>query len=287
VEVLTEQIVAPALYVVATPIGNLTDISLRALHILRNVDQIAAEDTRHSERLLARYGIDATIVSLHEHNERERVQTLLVNLQRGDSIALISDAGTPLISDPGYELVRQVSQAGYRVIPIPGACAAVTALSVAGLATDTFTFVGFSPSKAGARRQFFEHHSQRTETFLFYESPKRLIASLDSLAEVVGKSRQLVIARELTKLHETILRGEVGELLERLRADPGQCRGEIVVLVAGLPKAEVSELDNDAERLLTLLLEELPVTRAAQVVAQFRGLPRRQVYRRALTMQKK
>jgi len=286
VEPLTEKIVASALYVVATPIGNLADISQRALHILRGVDQIAAEDTRHSRRLLAHYGINASLISLHEHNEQGRVQQLQSNLQRGQSIALISDAGTPLISDPGYSLVRQVSQSGYRVIPVPGACAAVAALSVAGLTTDAFVFAGFSPTKAGARIRFFERLRSQTETFVFYESPNRLIASLEALSTVIGGTRQLVVARELTKLHETILRGDVAELLKRLRTDPDQCRGEIVVLVAGVSKEEVSEFDADAERLLEVLLKELPVTRAAHVLAQFTGLPRRQVYQRALELQK-
>lgn len=252
---------------------------------MSGVDQIAAEDTRHSGRLLAHYGINASLVSLHEHNEQERAQQLLANLERGQSLALISDAGTPLISDPGYSLVRQVASAGYRVIPIPGACAAITALSVAGLATDAFTFAGFSPAKAGPRKRFFEGLNHNHETFIFYESPKRLIASLENLATVVGDVRPVAVARELTKLHETILRGPLGDLLSGLQADPGQCRGEIVVLVSGAAQAEENHLDADAERLLTLLLKELPVTRAAQLVAQFRDLPRRQVYQRALQLQ--
>ena len=284
-EALTETLVSSALYVVATPIGNLADISLRALHILAGVDQIAAEDTRHSSRLLNHYGIQSSLISLHEHNEQARTEELINCLAQGQNVALISDAGTPLISDPGYGLVQRVAAAGYPVIPIPGACAVVTALSAAGLPTDAFTFVGFSPSKAGARKRFFESHAGRQETWVFYESPRRLVASLENLLDAVGTDRQVTIARELTKMHETLLRGELGELVDNLRADPGQCRGEIVVLVNGLPAMQVAALDDDADRLLKLLLAELPVTRAAQIVAHYRDLPRRQVYQRALTLQ--
>ena len=284
-EPLTEELVAAALYVVATPIGNLADISLRALHILAGVDQIAAEDTRHSSRLLNHYGIRSSLLSLHEHNEHERTQELLNRLGRGENIALISDAGTPLISDPGFTLVQQVATAGYRVIPIPGACAVVTALSAAGLPTDAFTFVGFSPAKAVARKRFFDSHAGRQETWVFYESARRLIASLENLADAVGVERQVTVARELTKLHETLLRAKLGKLINDLRADPGQCRGEIVVLVNGVPAVELSVLDDDADRLLKLLLAELPITRAAQMVARYRDLPRRLVYQRALALQ--
>lgn len=282
---ISEQIVAPALYVVATPIGNLADITLRALHILQGVDQIAAEDTRHSGKLLSHFDIQTPMLSLHEHNEQERTVEILAALQRGASIALISDAGTPLISDPGYGLVTAVALAGHRIIPLPGACAAVTALSVAGLPTDTFTFAGFSPGKRGARKEFFQRFGGQSETFIYYESPKRLLAGLEQLVEVVGSDRQLVVARELTKMHEVLLRGSAGELLGRLQSDPGQCRGEIVVLVAGVSRLQRSELDTDAERLLALLIDELPITRAAQIVARYRKLPKRQVYQRALALQ--
>ena len=284
-ESVVEQIIAPALYVVATPIGNLADISQRALHILRGVDLIAAEDTRHSARLLDHYGIDTPMISLHEHNEQQRSAELIDRLRQGVSIALISDAGTPLISDPGYLLVSQVREAGFRVIPIPGACAVITALSAAGLPTDHFLFVGFSPSKSGPRKSFFQRYSQQAETLVFYESPKRLQASLRGLIEVVGLERPVAIARELTKLHETILQQPLGQLLESLQANPVQFRGEIVVLVGGISRQEVSGLDEKMEQLLALLINELPITRAAQVVAQLTNLPRRQVYQRALALQ--
>ena len=282
---VVEQIIAPALYVVATPIGNLADISQRALHILRGVDLVAAEDTRHSSRLLDHYGVGTSMISLHEHNEQQRSAELIERLQQGVSIALISDAGTPLISDPGYLLVSQVRQAGFRVIPIPGACAVITALSAAGLATDHFLFVGFSPSKSGPRKRFFQRYSQQAETLVFYESPKRLQASLKGLIEVIGGDRPVAIARELTKMHETILQQPLAELLATLQADPVQFRGEIVVLVGGVSRQEVSGLDEKMEQLLALLIDELPVTRAAQVVAQLSDLPKRQVYQRALALQ--
>lgn len=271
------------LYVVATPIGNLSDITARALEVLKSVDLVAAEDTRHSRKLMQHFGIDKPMVALHDHNEDAFSIKLVERLGAGEQIALISDAGTPLISDPGFPLVRACRENDVEVIPIPGASALVTALSVAGLPTDRFRFEGFLPRKQQARREYLEGLVQETATLVFYESSHRVLDCLDDMAQVFGKNRYIVLARELTKLHETVLYGEVVQLQEVLRADDNQRKGEFVLMVAG---AEPLAVDFDAEldRCLKILLDELPVKQAAALAARLVGVKKNAAYQRALEL---
>jgi 16S rRNA (cytidine1402-2'-O)-methyltransferase len=272
---------AGVLYVVATPIGNLADLGQRALATLAEVDLVAAEDTRHSQRLLGHYGITTRLVALHEHNERGAVAGLVDQLLHGTRIALISDAGTPLISDPGFRLVRAARSAGVAVVPVPGPCAAICALSVAGLPTDRFVFEGFLPARAAARRARLEALADETRTLVFYEAGRRLAACLDDLCATFGRDRPAVLARELTKLHETVLDADLGTLAERVASDPDQRLGESVLLVGGAPEA-ATQMALDVERLLEALLAEgIAVSRAAAVAARVSGLPKRTLYARA------
>jgi 16S rRNA (cytidine1402-2'-O)-methyltransferase len=274
------------LYIVATPIGNLNDISLRALEILKSVDCILAEDTRHSHTLLQNYSISTKAMALHEHNERERALQLLQRLQKGESIALISDAGTPLISDPGYHLVREARNAGIRVVPIPGACAAIAALSAAGLPTDRFAFEGFLPAKSAARTQRLQSLQKESRTLVFYEAPHRFLDLLIDLRDIFGPEREAVIARELTKLFETIKGGTLAEICEWVSSDANQQKGEIVVMVEGA--REVTDAENaEAERLLTILLAELPLKQAVDLAAKITGQKKNAVYQAALAMKNK
>jgi len=270
------------LYVVATPIGNLSDMSPRAKEVLSGVDLIAAEDTRHSAPLLRHFGIPTACTALHEHNEREQSAQLVARLRAGEALALISDAGTPLLSDPGYHLVGAAAAAGIAVVAVPGPSALVAALSVAGLPTDRFVFEGFLPPKAGARRARLEALAGETRTLVLYEAPHRLADTLDCLREVFGPERPAALCRELTKRHETVLRAGLGTLCERVADDANQRRGEIVLVVAGAPAAETGEGEIDA--LLRILLEELPVKQAAHLAARLSGAKRNAVYRRALAL---
>lgn len=274
-----------ALYIVATPIGNLGDMSQRAVEILQQVALIAAEDTRHSARLLQHYAVSTPCVALHEHNEREQSSRLLQRLANGESVALISDAGTPLLSDPGFHLVQQARQQGIRVVPVPGPSAVIAALSVSGLPTDCFKFVGFLPAKATARRQRLGALVAESCTLVFYESPHRIVESLADLAHELGAARAAVLARELTKTFETVRSGTLAELGEFVSADPNQQKGEIVVLVEGAPAVE-SALDAEAERVLGILLAELPLKQAAALAARLTGGKKNQLYQRALAMKK-
>ncbi|MCA1771323.1 MAG: 16S rRNA (cytidine(1402)-2'-O)-methyltransferase [Halomonas sp.] len=260
------------LYVVATPIGNLDDLSARAVRLLGEVDRVAAEDTRHSARLLSHLGLSKPMVSLHEHNEARRVDSLDRYLAAGEDIALICDAGTPLISDPGFVLVRELRARNRNIVPIPGPCALITALSAAGLPTDRFVFGGFLPAKPGARRQALEAWKVREETLVFYESPHRIVHTLEALHEQL-EGRDVVLARELTKTFETFLHGTPASLLEQLSNDPNQARGEFVVIVAGAPPVAQSEQQAiDADTLLeTLLGEGVGVKQAASVAARLFG----------------
>ncbi|WP_110602361.1 16S rRNA (cytidine(1402)-2'-O)-methyltransferase [Salinicola lusitanus] len=272
------------LYVVATPIGNLEDLSARAGRVLAEVDAIAAEDTRHTQRLLRHLGVERPLISLHEHNETARVDQLRRRLLRGEQLALVSDAGTPLISDPGFVLVRELRRSGCRVVPVPGPCALVAALSAAGLPTDRFTFEGFLPAKSGARRKRLEAGAWREETRVFYESPHRIRDLLDDLAAVVGE-RQVVLARELTKTFETLLEGSASELLAIMDADPDQARGEFVVMLAGSPPKEASADDAEGEVLLrALLAEEVAVKSAAAIAVRLLGGRRKHWYQMALSI---
>lgn len=271
------------LYVVATPIGNLEDISPRALKVLSEADIVAAEDTRHSGTLLAHFGIRTQLVSLHEHNEAERAAWLIERLKAGEDVALVSDAGTPLISDPGFDLVRAARKAGLSVSPIPGACALVAALSVSGLPTDRFVFEGFLPSKSAARRERLALLAPETRTLVFYESVHRLQESLADMAEVFGAERVSVLARELTKLHEGVREAPLAGLVRWAEEDTAAGKGEVVILVAGAAAAE-SASGADADRVLKALLAELPVKQAAALAAEITGLKKNQLYDRALEL---
>lgn len=266
------------LYVVATPIGNLDDLTARAVRVLGQVTRIAAEDTRHSGRLLAHLGLNKPMLSLHEHNEARRVDTLDSYLAAGEDIALISDAGTPLISDPGFVLVRELRARNRHIVPIPGPCAMIAALSAAGLPTDRFVFAGFLPAKPGGRRQALEGWKAREETLVFYESPHRIVHTLEALHEQMA-GRDVVLARELTKTFETFLHGTPASLLEQLTTDPNQARGEFVVIVAGAPPIEQSERqDISADALLEALLAEgVGVKQGAAIAARMLG-GRKQVW---------
>jgi 16S rRNA (cytidine1402-2'-O)-methyltransferase len=275
---------AGTLYVVATPIGNLEDMTPRAIRILSEVDLIAAEDTRHSGKLLKHFGIEAKTEALHEHNERSQVPRLIDILQAGKSIAFITDAGTPLVSDPGFHLVRSARQAGLTVIPVPGACAAIAALSAAGLPSDRFVFEGFPPAKSAARRAVFEKLHEEARTLIFYESPHRILESLKEMTEIFGPGREAVLARELTKQFETVRSGTLTELSEWVNRDPHQQLGEFVILIHGVPRAEREAVDEDAERVLRILLEELPASQAVALAAKITGLKKNRLYEYALNL---
>lgn len=266
------------LWVVATPIGNLDDLTLRAADVLRRVTLIAAEDTRHSAPLLARIGSTASTVALHEHNEREQCERLVERMREGVDVALISDAGTPLISDPGFRLVRAARAAGLAVSPVPGACAAIAALSVAGLPSDRFVFEGFLPPKSSARRERLQALLAEPRTLIFYESSHRIAESLADLAAVFGASREGVVARELTKRFETVLAAPLGELAERVDGDADQRRGEFVVLVAGAQGEQADAMLAEGRRVFALLSAELPPARAAKMAAAITGAPRKALY---------
>lgn len=274
-----------SLYIVATPIGNRADISQRAIEVLSEVDMIAAEDTRHSGQLLQYYNISRPMLAYHDHNEEQQAERILQQLKEGNSIALISDAGTPLMSDPGYRLVRAAQQAAIPVVPIPGPCAAVAALSASGLATDQFYFVGFPPTKSIARKKFFQNLNRQTATMVFYESSHRIVASIRDMLEVFGQSRTVVMARELTKKFETIRQSSLSELLQWVESDSNQQKGEFVLLLEGDSMTEQSdELSLELDHMLKVLLDELPVKQASQLAARITGLKKNQVYKRALEL---
>jgi 16S rRNA (cytidine1402-2'-O)-methyltransferase len=268
---------AGSLYVVATPIGNLDDISARALKILREVALIAAEDTRHSARLMQHFGIGTPLAACHEHNERDEGSRFITRLLAGDNVALISDAGTPLISDPGYHLVRQARAAGINVVPVPGACALIAALSAAGLPSDRFIFEGFLPAKSSARRERMGRLASETRTLVFYESSHRIAESLADMRTVFGDERIAVIARELTKMFETVLDGTLAELHAQVEADDNQRKGEFVVMVQGAGDDEEAQLI-EGRRLYAKLSEHLPPSTAAKLAAEISGAPRKALY---------
>ncbi len=273
------------LRVVATPIGNLADLSPRAREALATADVIAAEDTRHSAQLLRYLGLERPLVSLHEHNETARVPALIARLQAGENVALVSDAGTPLLSDPGAGLVGAAVAAGLRVTPLPGASALLAALCVAGLPAERFSFEGFLPAKSMAKRQALEALVNDARTLVFYEAPHRIVETLAAASAVFGADRAAVVARELTKLHETIYRGSLGELAAMAPNEPNLARGEIVLLVAGhRPVAGSENLPTEALRWLRILLPHLAPSRAAAVVAEGLGLRRQAVYALALSL---
>lgn len=275
------------LYVVATPIGNLDDITARALRVLREVSLIAAEDTRHSARLMQHFGIGTPLAACHEHNERAQGSHFITRLLSGADVALISDAGTPLISDPGYHLVRNARAAGVRVVPVPGPSALITALSAAGLPSDRFIFEGFLPAKTAGRRARLEQVKEEPRTLIFYEAPHRILECLEDMQLVFGDERPALLARELTKTFETLKGLPLAELAAWVAADSNQQRGECVVLVAGWQAPEGDEaLSVEAMRVLDLLLQDLPLKRAAALAAEITGVRKNLLYQAALDRQK-
>lgn len=265
------------LFVVATPIGNLGDLGPRALDTLKTVAAICAEDTRHTRQLLAHFGVEQPLIALHEHNEGDVAASMVARLVAGESLALVSDAGTPLVSDPGFRLVRAAREAGVTVRPVPGASALIAALSVAGLPSDRFIFEGFLPAKANARRERLHALASEPRTLIFYESAHRIEEALDDAAAAFGAERRAVIARELTKLFETVLDGSLAELQQRVAADPNQRKGEFVLLVQGAREdadAKVAE----GLRLYAKLKDHLPPSTAAKLAAELSGAPRKALY---------
>jgi 16S rRNA (cytidine1402-2'-O)-methyltransferase len=274
------------LFLVATPIGNLGDASARAVETLQSVDLIAAEDTRHSKRLMQHFGVDTRLLAYHEHNEEQQAPALLERMLNGQSVALISDAGTPLVSDPGYRLVNAALGNQVRVVPVPGPCAAIAALSASGLPTDRFVFEGFPPAKQGARRNYLQALKSEQRTLVFYVSCHRITETLADMMEVFGGDRQAVLARELTKTFETIRRASLNEMVEWVENDENQRKGEIVVLVEGAtPSAD--DRQQQLGELLRVLVEELPVKQAAAIAARLTGLSRNEIYRQALSLKEK
>lgn len=271
------------LHVVATPIGNLGDISERALHVLRTVSLIAVEDTRHTVRLLQHAGINTPMLAYHDFNESGRAAQLLQRLQAGESIALVSDAGTPLVSDPGYQLVRQAHALGIPVVPVPGACAAIAALCSAGLPSDRFVFEGFLPARGGARRAALTALQDETRTMIFYEAPHRIVESLEDMVGCFGAEREATLARELTKTYETIRHATLGGLLDLVRSDSDQQRGEFVLVVAGCPQIQHA-VDEQALHTLGILLAELPLKQAVALAAGITGVGKNLLYEQALQL---
>lgn len=275
--------VESALYVVATPIGNLADITLRALEILKQVDVVAAEDTRNTKHLLQHHGIAANkLLAIHQHNERGGAEKIISLLQQGQRIALVTDAGTPAVSDPGALLVEAVREAGFRVVPIPGASAAITALSASGLANPHFLFYGFLPNKSAARRAALQALAEHPYIMVFYEAPHRILECTQDLQGVFGEEREIVFAREITKLFESIHRCKLGEAMAWLESDANNQRGEFVVLVSGATPRE--GLDAETERTLTVLLQDLPLKQAVQLAVKITGGNKNELYQRALEL---
>ena len=272
------------LFIVATPIGNLDDITFRAVQVLKSVDIVLAEDTRHSKKLLLHLDISKTIRAFHEHNEREKTKAIISEIRSGKSIALISDAGTPLISDPGYFLVAQAKKEGLKVVPIPGPTALITALSASGLASDSFTFLGFLPSKQTARVKLLKSLVGRTETSIFYESPKRILATLTDMHSIYGDSREVCLAKELTKVFETIQTGSIPNLIDYLTIDQNHQKGEFVILISATDKIDIAEAETQLNSLLPILCAELGASKAAKLAAKITGIDKKQCYKRALDL---
>ncbi len=274
------------LYVVATPIGNLGDITLRALEILKSVDAIAAEDTRHTSGLLSHFGISKKLIAVHEHNEQQSAEKLLLQLKNGESIALVTDAGTPAVSDPGAAVVNLVRKAGVKVVPIPGASAVIAALSASGIVQNGFLFHGFLPASGAARRKVLESLKSQSVTLVFYEAPHRIIESVEDIAKVLGEGRQVTFARELTKTFETIYTCASNEASAWLHADANQQRGEFVLLVEAAPVVESQEISEEAQRVLKCLLAELPLKQAVTLATEITNLKKNELYEFALKLKK-
>ena len=272
------------LYIVATPIGNLDDITFRAFEVLKSVDFVLAEDARHSKTLLSHLDISKPIRAFHEHNEREKTKAIISEIYSGKSIALISDAGTPLISDPGYFLVAQAKKEGLKVVPIPGPTALITALSASGLASDSFTFLGFLPSKQTARIKLLTGLAGRTETIIFYESPKRVLATLTDMQTIFGDSREVCLAKELTKAFETIHTGSIPNLIEYLTIDQNHQKGEFVILISATNKIDLAEAEIQLDSLLPILCAEMGTSKAAKIAAKITGIDKKKCYKRAMDL---
>ena len=272
------------LYIVATPIGNLGDITIRAVDILKNVDLVLAEDTRHSKKLFAHYEIETSLRAFHEHNEKDKTEAIINEISSGKLIAMISDAGTPLISDPGYHLVSQAKKAGINVIPIPGPSALITALSSSGLASNSFTFFGFLPSKQVARIKFLQTKINLDETIIFYESPKRILSTLEDMLDVFGGSREVCLAKEITKSFETILTDKLPHLIEYLEADANHQKGEFVILVSPADKIDSIESERQLDKILPILCAEMGASKAAKLAAKITGIDKKHCYKRATSL---
>lgn len=270
------------LYIVATPIGNLGDMTQRAVEVLRQVDKIAAEDTRHSAPLLKHYSISKPVISLHNFNERERLDQVIELLKSGESVALISDAGTPLISDPGFHLVRVAKEQGIAVSPIPGACAVIAALCAAGLPTDKFIFEGFLPTKNEARKQQLLSLLREPRTLVFYEAPHRLQETLHTMLEVFGGKRRAVVAREISKVYESIMSDDLQKLADYYDAHLDECRGEVVLLLAGAEAEDNAAVSIHPQAVLDILLQELPLKQAVSLASKITGARRNELYEAAL-----
>ena len=272
------------LFIVATPIGNLDDITFRAVETLNSIDIVFAEDTRHSKKLLKHLNIVKPIRAFHEHNEREKTQAIIDELHSGKSVALISDAGTPLISDPGYFLVAQTKKEGLKVIPIPGASALITALSASGLASDSFTFLGFLPSKQAARIKLLKTLLNETKTSIFYESPKRILATLTDMHAIFGSSREVCLAKELTKVFETIQTDSIPNLINYLTADENNQKGEFVILISANDKIDLLEVGAKLDFLLPILCAEMGASKAAKLAAKITGIDKKICYKKAIDL---
>lgn len=272
------------LYAVATPIGNLGDITLRAIEVLKQVDAVAAEDTRHTSGLLAHLGIQKKLIAVHEHNEQQSAQILLARLQQGEQIALVTDAGTPGISDPGAVVIKLLLAHQIKVVPIPGASALIAAMSVSGITATGFQFVGFLPASGAQRRKQLEVLNQQTTTLVFYEAPHRIVDCVQDMANVLGGQRFITIARELTKTFETIHRCQLSDAIAWLTHDVNQQRGEFVLLVETLPQTEATVVSAEAEKTLRLLLAELPLKQAVKLATEITGAKKNDLYELALTL---
>jgi 16S rRNA (cytidine1402-2'-O)-methyltransferase len=272
------------LFIVATPIGNLDDITFRAVEVLKSVDIVFAEDTRHSKKLLLHLDISKPIRAFHDHNEREKTKAIIGEIHSGKSIALISDAGTPLISDPGYFLVAQAKKECLRVVPIPGPSALITALSASGLASDRFTFLGFLPSKKTARVKLLKSLINRTETSIFYESPKRIVATLTDMHRIFGDNREVCLAKELTKVFETIQTDSIPNLIKYLTFDQNNQKGEFVILISANDKIDIAEAEAQLDSLLPILCAEMGASKAAKLAAKITGIDKNQCYKKAIDL---
>jgi len=274
------------LFVVATPIGNLQDFTMRAIEVLQAVDVIAAEDTRHSRKLLMHYGIKTPCIALHEHNEREQIDKIIAQLRDNKRVALISDAGTPLISDPGYQLVSRCAAEHIRIIPVPGASALLAALSAAGLPSDRFCFEGFPPAKSAARLAALRARQFEGATLIYYLSPHRWRPTLEDMRQVFGADREAVLAREISKIHETFHHDSLDGLIHWMEADSDQQKGEMVLLIAGADEVVDSHVQQRSAEWLALLLKELPPSRASAILAEMLDVPKKQIYELAVKIQK-